>query len=196
MSGKAPEPGPAKDEGVQLLEHNYDGIQEFDNPLPGWWTFILWLSVLFCPFYLVYVHGSEGRTALAEYQAEAAEVAQAQAAEAMKHPVSDESLLALVKDQASIAQGANLFASKCVTCHEAQGQGRIGPNLTDAYWIHGATPIQVYATISQGGRPGTGMKAWAKELGAVELRQLTAFVLSLRGTTPPNPKAPEGDLAE
>lgn len=181
---------------VRLLDHNYDGIQEFDNPLPGWWTFILWLSVIFCPFYLVYIHGGQDRTAMAEYRSEVAEVAQAQAAEAMKHPVTDESLQTLTKDVASINVGANIFATKCVTCHEAQGQGKIGPNLTDDYWIHGAAPTNIYTTIREGGRPGKGMKAWGKELGATELRQVAAYVLTLRGTNPPNPKAPEGALAQ
>lgn len=192
LAGKAAE----GEEDARLLDHNYDGIQEFDNPLPGWWSFLLWVCFLFSPFYAVYVHGADGRTAVDEYNAEAQEIAAAQAAEAMKHPVTDESLATLAKDKNSIAVGANIFASKCVTCHEAQGQGKIGPNLTDDYWIHGDAPTAIYTTISKGGRPGTGMKAWEKELGPTELRKVAAFVLTLRGTNPPNPKGPEGTLVE
>lgn len=198
VKGKpAEEPAPSAESEVdRLLEHNYDGIQEYDNPLPGWWQTILWLCVLFSPFYALWVHGAPGRTFLDEYRVEAAEVAQLRAEEALKNPVTDESLLALAKDQASLQVGANVFANKCVTCHGPQGQGNIGPNLTDKAWILGASPTQIYNTISEGGRAAKGMRAWNKELGPTELRQTAAFVLSLKGTTPPNPKAPEGELIE
>lgn len=180
----------------QLLGHDYDGIQEYDNPLPGWWMTILWLCILWSPFYAVWIHGGAERTVLDEYRADAGEVAKQRAEEALKNPVTDESLLTLTKDQTSVQVGANVFAAKCVTCHGPQGQGKIGPNLTDDHWILGAAPTRIYTTISEGGRDGKGMRAWSKELGPTEIRKVTAYVLTLRGTNPPEPKAPEGELVQ
>jgi cytochrome c oxidase cbb3-type subunit III len=180
----------------RLLGHEYDGIQEYDNPLPGWWQAILWLSVIWSPFYAVWIHGGPERTVLDEFRQEAGEIAKRRAEESLKNPVTDESLLTLAKDQTSIQVGANVFANKCVTCHGPQGQGKIGPNLTDKHWILGNSPTLIYKTISEGGRSGKGMRAWNKELGPTEIRKVTAFVLSLKGTNPPEPKAPEGELVE
>ena len=180
----------------RLLAHDYDGIQEFDNPLPGWWTTILWLCVLWSPFYAVWIHAGPERTFLDEFRQEANEIAKRRAEESLRNPVTDESLLTLAKDPASIQVGAKVFASKCVTCHGPQGQGKIGPNLTDRTWILGAAPTRIYTTISEGGRAGKGMRAWSKELGPTEMRKVAAFVLSLKGTSPPDPKAPEGELVE
>ncbi|MBL4844594.1 MAG: c-type cytochrome [Planctomycetes bacterium] len=179
-----------------LLGHEYDGIREYDNPLPGWWLWILGLSVLLAPFYVLWIHGGPDRSFLDEYRAEAAAVAKRRAEEALRHPVTDESLLTLTKDSASVQFGGNVFATKCVVCHGPEGQGKIGPNLTDTAWILGGSPTRIYETISGGGRLGKGMRAWGKEIGPAELRKVTAFVISLKGTQPKDPKAPEGELTD
>ena len=179
-----------------LLDHNYDGIQEYDNPLPGWWSALFWLAIIVSPFYAVYFHGAKGRLVADEYQSDVAAVSKVRAEEALKNPVDDEGLRTLAKDQASMAGAATVFQTKCAQCHAAQGQGQIGPNLTDNYWIHGGKPIAIYKTINEGGRPGTGMKAWGKELDPTTVRQLAAYVTTLAGTNPPNAKAPEGELEE
>ena len=101
-------------------------------------------------------------------------------------------LLAQEYDIQAADKGAKIFKTKCAQCHAAQGQGQIGPNLTDNYWIHGGKPIAIYKTINEGGRPGTGMKAWGKELDPTTVRQLAAYVTTLVGTNPPNPKEPQG----
>ena len=90
--------------------------------------------------------------------------------------------------------GAGLYAAVCAACHGDQGQGLIGPNLTDAYWIHGGAPEDVYRVIHEG-VPANGMPAWEGMLSQEEQAQAMAFVLSLQGTNPPNPKEPQGELA-
>ncbi|MGE0710601.1 MAG: cbb3-type cytochrome c oxidase N-terminal domain-containing protein [Planctomycetota bacterium] len=176
-----------------LLDHEYDGIREYDNPLPGWWLFLFWVPILFAPFYLVYYHGKEGRLVVDEYTRDAGEIAEARAKEALKNPISDAGLLEQSKDPGTAAAGASIFAAKCAQCHGPQGQGGIGPNLADKFWINGGKPTQIFHTISEGGRPGKGMIAWSKEgLNAVQLRVMAAYVLSLQGSNPPNPKPPEG----
>ena len=97
-------------------------------------------------------------------------------------------------DPAFAAAGAATFASTCATCHGTQGEGLVGPNLTDAYWVHGNTPSDIYRVISEGVLD-KGMPAWDASLSEEEQAQAMAYVLSLQGTDPPNPKAPEGDLA-
>ena len=148
-------------------------------------------------FYALWIHGGPDRTVLDGVRERGQRRwLKRRAEESLKNPVTDASLLTLTKDPSSIQVGANVFAAKCVTCHGPQGQGKIGPNLTDERWILGGSPTRIYTTISEGGRAGKGMRAWNKELGPTELRKVAAFVLSLKGTDPPDPKAPEGELVE
>ena len=98
-------------------------------------------------------------------------------------------------DQADIAAGQNIFRIKCVSCHGNYAEGKIGPNLTDDYWIHGAGMTNVVKTIKYG-YPTKGMLSWRGELKPEQILQVASYVLSLRGTNPPNPKPPQGDLVK
>jgi len=99
-------------------------------------------------------------------------------------------------DAASLESGKAIFQTNCIACHMADGGGGIGPNLTDNYWILGAGIKNVYQTISEGGRSGKGMIPWKTTLSPEEMQQVASYVLSLQGTTPANPKDPEGELVE
>lgn len=176
----------------KLLGHSYDGIQEYDNPLPGWWSFLFIACVVFSPLYALYYHFGRGDLVADEYQADAAAVAEQRAAEALSEPVTDASLRELAQDPNAIAAGGEVFQANCAACHKAKGQGLIGPNLTDAYWINGGSPTDIYQTIYDG-VPAKGMVAWGPVLAPDELRQVAAFVMSLQGTDPPDGKAPEGE---
>jgi cytochrome c oxidase cbb3-type subunit 3 len=105
--------------------------------------------------------------------------------------VTDESIAALRRDAAAMAKARESFATRCMPCHGAQGQGVIGPNLTDEYWLHGSRPVDI-ATIITVGVPEKGMIPWKDHLAPEEIRALAAFIGTLQGTNPPNPKAPEG----
>jgi cytochrome c oxidase cbb3-type subunit 3 len=96
-------------------------------------------------------------------------------------------------DAAGIAEGDKLFHSNCFSCHGAKGEGLVGPNLTDKYWLHGGTINDVFKTIKFG-YPDKGMPSWKNMYSPTQIKQLASYVKSLAGTNPPNPKAPQGDL--
>ena len=174
----------------RLIEHEYDGIQEYDNPLPRWWVLSFWATIIFSVLYWFNVPGiGSGKGWIADYEASVA-------AHAAAHPpetdaVTEEALAALAADPAKVAEGKTTFGTYCVSCHRADGGGLIGPNLTDDAWIHGDSLVQIHRTIAQGVL-AKGMPAWEKLLKPAQVNAVTAYVRSLRGTNPPNPKAPEG----
>lgn len=182
----------ADQEQDRLLEHDYDGIQEYDNPLPRWWLWIFYATIVFVPLYYV-LPGRLGENGgnVAEYERE---VAAHQAAQPPAAPtISEGALLALATDREAVEEGEELFTKNCVACHGAGGGGVIGPNLTDAAWIHGGTPGAIHRTIVEGVLE-KGMPPWGRLLKPEEIDQVTAYVISIKGTTPPNPKAPEGTV--
>ena len=181
----------------QLLEHDSDGIKEYDNDLPRWWVWLFWITIIVAPIYAYWFHGvlapTDERLAHAMSEVEAKRATQSATANAVE--VSEDNLLALVSDTQALAKGSELFASRCAACHQAQGQGLIGPNLTDKHWIHGGKIVDIRRTISEG-VPEKGMLSWKTMLSADEMNAVTAYVWTLRGTNPPNPKAAEGQLVE
>ena len=96
-------------------------------------------------------------------------------------------------DAQTLEAGKAVFAQNCVPCHGPQGQGVIGPNLTDEYWLHGNTYADIVTTITNG-VPEKGMISWKATLGSQRIQQVAAYVVSLQGTHPPNPKPPQGQL--
>lgn len=182
----------AKNDDERLLEHDYDGIREYDNPLPRWWLWIFYATIIFVPFYY-FAPGMLGENGgnVAEYTAD---VAAHQAALPPPTPViSAEALVALASDPAALASGKEVFAKNCVACHGPDGGGVIGPNLTDAAWIHGGTPSAIHKVVDDGVL-AKGMPNWGRLLKPDELNNVIAYVISLKGTTPANPKAPEGTV--
>jgi len=182
---------PAKPE-ARILEHEYDGIKEYDNPLPRWWVW-LWIgSIVFSVGYFFHYHISHNGTSVADdYQQDMAEAREAQAKQSLAEPVSEDSLGKLMADPALMNDAKALFAMRCSPCHGDHAQGVIGPNLTDNYWIHGkGTLTDIYGVVD-GGVAAKGMPAWGRMLTPIELRKVVAFVGTQRGKNVPG-KAPEG----
>ncbi|MFK7848817.1 MAG: cbb3-type cytochrome c oxidase N-terminal domain-containing protein [Rhodothermales bacterium] len=178
--------------------HQYDGIQEYDNPMPGWWVWMFIGSFFFAIYYLVGMETGYINTYTDDLEENLAELESVRTAFAASQPVfsvDEATLNAYATDQAKIDAGAALFTAQCAACHGAEGQGLIGPNLTDAYWIKGGTGIDIYTSISKGSLE-KGMPPWEAVFNEVERAELVAFIQSLEGTTPPNPKAAEGELVE
>lgn len=178
----------------QVRETQYDGIQEYDNNLPNWWLGTFFCTLLFGMVY--WVHFQVFQTGDSQKNEFAKEQSIFQ--KSFKLPddtgvVDENMLLTLLKDNHEKEEGKKIFDSNCVSCHGAHGEGGIGPNLTDEYWIHGGKPERVYHTILQG-VPEKGMISWKQVLQNEKLTHVTVYVLSLQGTNPANPKPPQGKL--
>jgi len=127
--------------------------------------------------------------------AEAAAAAEARLAANAEAGGFDESALEYSDDPAILASGETIYQRMCAACHKADGGGSIGPNLTDNYWLHGATIQDIYRTIKVG-VPDKGMISWESQLSPVQMRDVSSFIISLGGTNPPGAKGPQGDLVE
>jgi cytochrome c oxidase cbb3-type subunit 3 len=181
----------ADNENNHLLEHSYDGIQEYDNPLPTWWKLIFYATILVVPIYYwdpLGIGVGPGREKT--YQQDLAAFAAAHTA-ATGPAISDEQFVAMSKDPAKIAEGKAVFVTTCVACHRPDGGGLIGPNLTDDFWIHGGKPGEIHKTITEGVL-AKGMPNWGKMLKPAQTDAVTAYVISIHGSNPVNPKAPDG----
>ena len=186
---------PLEEEGEIILDHNYDGIKELDNSLPPWWLYGFYATIIFGAIYLLRYHVFNGDGQYDELETELAE-AKASIEEYKKtaKDLVDFNTVTLLTDASDLKAGKAIFETTCLACHMIDGGGGIGPNLTDKYWILGGDIKHVFKTISEGGRSGKGMVAWKAQFKPAEIAQVASYVLSLQGTTPANPKAPEGDL--
>jgi cytochrome c oxidase cbb3-type subunit III len=171
------------------LDHDYDGIKERDNPLPRWWLWTFYGTVFFAVFYFYhYEVFRSGASLMEEYTAELSNRSHQKAGGG---EVSAEAMVALAKDPSMVEEGKVAFEQFCTPCHGANGEGKIGPNLTDPYWLHGGKPDAVYKTIATG-VADKGMPAWSVTLGEAKTQRVAAFVVSIRNTNVPG-KPPQGD---
>lgn len=189
----------------QILDHgnDYDGIKEYDNPLPTWFLYMFYGCVVFAFLYSGYYFGKTWAIAQfsgkgsnlawsgAVLKAEQVAMERAQAEAPFHEPVGAD-LAAFAKNPGNISRGEALFKANCVACHGEHGQGVLGPNLVDAYWLHGNKPEDIVRTIEHGWVE-KGMPAWRPSLGAQKVHWLVAYVLSIKGKSVDNPKAPQGD---
>ena len=182
-----------------LREHTYDGIQEYDNPMPGWWLWLFWATIIFAPIYILGVHVfgfiPTYQDDLESGQAEIAAMRSAAEATAAPFEVTPELMAQYIGNEEHIGNGAQTFASYCLMCHGDKGQGLIGPNLTDNYWIHGPSDEDLFGVITNG-VPEKGMTPWGSILSNVQRAELIAFIRSIAGTNPPGGKGPEGEPYE
>lgn len=178
----------------KLLHHEYDGIREYDNPLPGWWKNIWLLTFLFSVGYFVHYHlTGNGASVEQDYALEMSEAREARAKALMGTKVTAEGLEKLSADPALMGDATRLFTERCAPCHADRGQGLIGPNLTDEYWLHGSGSLMDIYTLVEQGVPDKGMPAWGTQLNPAEVQKLAALVGTWRALDVPG-KAPQGVL--
>jgi cytochrome c oxidase cbb3-type subunit 3 len=186
---------PLDNEGQLLLDHDYDGIKELDNNLPPWWVYLFYACILFGVVYMVRyeVLGSDNQEM--ELQKEVAQ-AKIEIAEYMKTApdLMDEKTVTLLTEQADLAAGKEIFITNCAVCHRTDAGGQIGPNLTDDQWILGGGIKNVFHTLVNGGRDGKGMISWKGTLKPKEMQKVASYILSLKGSNPPDAKASEGEV--
>lgn len=178
-----------------MLDHDYDGIKELNNSVPPWLNYIFIGSLVFAIFYLLHFHVlGTGKSQFEEY-GEEMEIARMDMEILMKSGafITEENVVVL-EDDASLSAGRERFVKDCSPCHGMNGEGNIGPNLTDDYWIHGGKINDLFRTVKNG-VPDKGMVAWGQQLNPKQIQEVISFVkTNLHGTNPPNGKAPEGDL--
>lgn len=183
----------------EIIEgHDYDGIKELDHPLPRWWVNLFYGTIVFSVIYVGYYeflggpsHQEQLDSAMVKINSkhEASEAKNAQA-------IASVDVESLLKDPKALQVGAEAYQQVCAACHAAKGEGLIGPNLTDKYWLHSKGDFQGILTAILKGFPEKGMPPWEAVVAKEKHAPLAAFVLSLQGTTPANPKAPQGELVE
>lgn len=174
--------------------HEYDGIRELDNSLPPWWKYLFYLSIVFAVVYLYRYHISHtAPLSLEEYKDEIvqAEIQKATYLEKASNLVNESSVTALTQPL-ELSNGKRTYIAYCVACHGALGEGGVGPNLTDQYWLHGGGIKDIFKTVKYGW-PEKGMIAWQTQLRPREMQEVSSYILTLQGTNPPNAKAPQGD---
>lgn len=214
----------------ELLDHDYDGIQELDNSLPKWWVYLFIFTIGWAVLYMMWYHLFDiGYLQEDEYRQEMDPRYVRVAPSDLKvlgllpeyhspyhNPggdVTPYSLLALVQkgvrvmlssatdtvtyvamnDPVSIADGRETFLKNCAQCHGKLGEGGVGPNLTDDYWLHGADISSIVKSVKYG-YPAKGMISWLGTLDEEKIIKTSSFIQTLRGTDPPNGRAPQGDL--
>jgi cytochrome c oxidase cbb3-type subunit 3 len=178
-----------------MLDHNYDGIQELDNDLPPWWKYGFYLTIVFAVVYLVHYHVSNtGKLQLAEYEDEVL-AGKYDADEYRKKAANlvDENNATALIDEASLQSGQTIYMDNCSACHGKAGQGGVGPNLTDAYWLHNGSIRDIFKTIKFG-YPEKGMKSWQQDLSGRQIHEVSSYIKSIANSKPANPKEPQGEL--
>nr|WP_315148060.1 cbb3-type cytochrome c oxidase N-terminal domain-containing protein [uncultured Flavobacterium sp.] len=186
---------PIENEGELLLDHDYDGIKELDNNLPPWWIYLFYACIAFAAIYLVRFEIMGADDQEMELKKEMAQ-AKIEVAEYMKTApdLMDEKTVTLLTDAPSLAEGKTIFTTNCAACHRADAGGQIGPNLTDDLWILGGGIKNIFHTLVNGGRDGKGMISWKGTLKPKEMQKVASYIISLKGSNPKDPKAPEGEV--
>ncbi|MFY0650935.1 MAG: c-type cytochrome [Cyclobacteriaceae bacterium] len=186
-----------QEESSILLDHNYDGIRELDNHLPPWWKYLFYLTIVFAVIYVFVYHVSDSLPLQEEeYRMEVA-LAEQQSEEktASEGVAIDESNIEYSDEAAILSNGEKVYNRTCAVCHAPDGGGGVGPNLVDEYWLHGGGIKDIFKSIKYG-IPDKGMIAWESQLSAANMRDLSCYIVSLKGTTPASPKDPQGEKYE
>ncbi|MEM6316059.1 MAG: cbb3-type cytochrome c oxidase N-terminal domain-containing protein [Bacteroidota bacterium] len=188
---------PVEKEKDILLNHDYDGIKELDNVLPPWWLAMFWGCVVIGFAYLGYYHVWDyGLSSTEQYALEMEHAEERVAAFLAKQADNvDENSVVFVEDDTKLSLGQAIYTANCAACHGQSGEGGIGPNLTDPYWLHGGTIAEVFKTVKYG-VPAKGMIAWKSQLRPSDIQNVASYILTLQGSNPPNAKEPQGDLVE
>lgn len=186
---------PIEEEKEILFTHSYDGIRELDNKLPPWWVGMFYGSIIIAFAYIGHYHIlGTGQLQQEEYQTAMAEAAEQKKAYLAKMAdLVDENSVTLLTDESVLSKGATIYTANCVACHGVYGEGGVGPNFADQYWIHGGDIKSIFKTIKYG-VPAKGMIAWQAQLKPAEMQAVASYLYQFEGTNPPNGKAPQGEI--
>jgi len=179
-----------------LMEDNSDGIRKLNNKIPPWFPLLFSGTIIFAAIYLLDYHLFRSENVSKEEYAK--EMKKAEFKKEMLNRSSklvSENTVTELKDPGSLQSGKETFLTKCSVCHGRSGEGIVGPNLTDDYWLHGVGIKNVFTVIKKGVQP-KGMPTWQGQLSSKQIQEVASYVLSLHGTNPPKAKAPQGTLVK
>lgn len=185
---------PIEKEHEILMEHEYDGIKELDNRIPPWFHALFYGTIIMSVIYMFHYHviGS-GNVQADEYNEEVLQASLEREILIKSGAFLDEETVRFVDDAASLQSGKDVYTTKCAVCHGNGGEGIVGPNLTDDYWIHGGGIKNIFRVVKDG-VPQKGMISWKSQLTPNQMQEVSSYIITLHGTNPPNPKAAEGEI--
>lgn len=178
---------------ISKTVHVYDGIVEENNPMPAWWIWLFILTMIFGSLYWLHYQVSGAPTLLDEYKVEMINYQNLIDKNASSSD-TEETLITYMKNEKSLLTGASIFKEKCAMCHGEHLEGKIGPNLTDEYWLFGRGKRLDILQIIKKGSAAKGMPPWEGLLKPLEVKDVAAFVFSKIGSQPANAKGPDGTL--
>lgn len=175
--------------------HAYDGIQEYDNPLPGWWKWFFILTIIFSVLYWMFFHmGAPNRSMFDQLQESQKELAAKQYGTIGPLTQNRENLAAYMKKEDWVAYGKSIFRTNCQSCHGPDGGGLVGPNLTDGKWKN-VRHLEDIMTVINNGAGNNAMPAWKQRFTEPrDVIMVSAYVATLLGSKASNPKGPEGNI--
>lgn len=178
----------------RLMDHEYDGISEYDNPTPGWWHFFFLGSIAFSAIYAAFFHGSRLSWTPEQVLTSDRQAYYGMLFKELGTLTPDEpTMIRLMTDEKWMAFGSTIFAVNCASCHGVEGGGITGPNLTDDHYLNAKSLADVYKVVNEG--VGTkGMPAWQNRLGENERILVASYVASLRGKNIPGGREPQGEV--
>lgn len=180
-----------------LLDHNYDGIEELNHPLPSYWISGFILCICFAGLYFFYYQIMGAKNLRAEYVDELnAYQAKMKAMKPEEKPFNQEQFNAILASKEELKEGEAVFVNNCVACHKDKGQGDIGPNLADEYWINGDGKPPFLHHMVLNGNEVNGMPPWKEILSEREVYYVIAYVQSIKGLKLPGAKEPQGNKYE
>jgi cytochrome c oxidase cbb3-type subunit 3 len=178
-----------------LTSHAYDGIQEYDNPIPGWWNWIFIGTIVFSVFYYFFVTMAGGDLSpIGFYERDLLIEQKGRLGELGSITGDDATVLKLSTDPKWMGLARSLYVSNCTNCHGKNGEGNNGPNLTDDHYIHVKTPADIVDVLNKGRNNGA-MPAWSNRFDPRETILLSAYVTSMRGQNLPG-RPPEGKVID
>jgi cytochrome c oxidase cbb3-type subunit 3 len=187
---------PIEKEAEILLHHDYDGIRELDNRIPPWFHFLFYGTIAWAVVYMLVFHVfNDGQIQEKEYNSEIQQAAIERQILIKSGVFINEETVEYVNDAATISEGKEIYVKNCLTCHGQNGEGTVGPNLTDDFWIHGGGIKNIFKTVKYG-VPAKGMISWQTQLDPKKMQAVSSYIITMHGTNPPNAKAPEGDKWE
>lgn len=178
-------PGP----GIILRDHTYDGIEEYDQKLPNWWLFTLYIAIVFFVVYWVAYYqlplGMKSDKEKIEEKVAKLEAKRATMLAELVATLTDESLLEMSQETENVSAGKAIFESKCLPCHGVKLDAMAGPaklpgvSLIDEEWKYGNNPLSIMKIVTDGSPDiSKGMIAWKTQLAPTDIAQVVSYILS------------------